>query len=99
MKQREAKTFNINELVHKKAPDFRFVYSNNSGLGANFYDVNLVFGEIQSSFSADAPYIEDKVAITLTWEHLKALSIALQQAIADFEKTAIIRARPDEREV
>lgn len=96
MKPLDSKTYNIMDLEHTKTPDFRYVYSNNSGLGANFYDVNLVFGEIHNSYSNDAPTIEDKVAITMTWEHLRALGTAIQKAVAEYEKTAgPIRSKPE----
>jgi hypothetical protein len=86
MENQLAKQYNILELVHKRSPDFRFAYTNSSALAANFYDANLLFGEIQRTLTDEAPYIEDRVAVTMTWEHLKALDRAIQKAIAEYEK-------------
>jgi hypothetical protein len=97
MANQVGKQYNIADLSHRKASDFRSVYANASMLGANFYDVNLLVGEIQGGMAEELPYVEDRVAITMSWEHLKALGGAIQKAVTDYEKHGFgaIRDKPE----
>lgn len=84
----QPRTFQISQLPHKKSERYAAVYTNNVGLGNSFYDVQLVFGQvIPGQYGSNPePYVEDSVAVTMAWEHAKALAIALQQAVESYEK-------------
>ncbi len=80
------KTFNVAELEHYRVPDFVSVYANSAGFGINFFDLSIVFGQIVSP-SNEAMLIEDRIAVTMSIEHARALMVALQDTLAAYEKT------------
>lgn len=80
------KTFNVAELEHYRVPDFTQVYANSAGFGINFFDLSIVFGQIVSP-SNDSMLIEDKIVVTMSIEHARALMLALQDTLATYEKT------------
>lgn len=77
--------YNVSDLEHERASDFRRVYSNSAGLATTFYDVTVIFGEITGTAPGIVPKIEDRVGVAMSWEHLKALYVALGRAIATYE--------------
>jgi hypothetical protein len=80
------KTFNVAELEHYRVPDFISFYANNAGFGINFFDLSIVFGQIVSPTN-ESMLIEDRLAVTMSIEHAKALMMALQDMLATYEKT------------
>src|SRR5947209_3922670 len=80
------KTFNVAELEHQRAPNFVSAYSNSATFGLNFFDMTMVFGQIVSPTPLTM-LIEDRVAVTMSLEHAKALLRGLQDTIAAYEKT------------
>jgi hypothetical protein len=80
------KIFNVAELEHYRIPEFVSVYSNSAGFGINFFDLSIVFGQIVSP-NIESMLIEDRVAVTMSIEHARALMIALQDTLAAYEKT------------
>lgn len=76
------------DLPHRKSEGFAAVYTNTAGLGANFYDVQLIFGRVLQAYKTDepGPYIEDVVSVSMSWEHAKALAASLVKALEDYEK-------------
>jgi hypothetical protein len=81
--------FSIGDLPHRKAEDFRTVYTNTAGVGAGFYDIQIIFGHVVPEHSKDEsfhPHIDDTVAVIMSWEHAKALVAGLTKAIDNYEK-------------
>ena len=77
----------VAQLPHKKSTEFRTIYSNNVGLGATFYDVMVVFGSVVPGYAgATDPFVEDTLAVHMSWEHAKAMVLAMSGAIEAYEK-------------
>jgi hypothetical protein len=91
------KTFAIADLKHKTAENFRRVYSNNSNIAANFFDMTVLFGEVIIDPEGTDPFLNDEVAVTMSWEHAKALLDGLARALTDYEQSnkQPIRRKPD----
>lgn len=89
------KTYLVADLKHRRAEDLKSVHANSANFAANFYDVALIFGQIVPQYE-DEPIIEDKVSITMSWEHLKALGDGIQQIIANYERDhhTTVRSKP-----
>jgi len=90
------KLFNVKDLEHKSSPDFMRVYANSANFGLNFYDLTIVFGEMVSDADANGMHIENRVAVTMSLEHARALSDALQKTLEIYESShhAKIRKAP-----
>jgi len=89
----------VADLPHRKAEHYAAVYANTAGIGATFFDMQLLFGRIAQAHKDEvAPIglcIEDSVSVSMCWEHAKALTTSLTKAIEDYEKTSgPIRAVP-----
>jgi hypothetical protein len=81
--------FSVAELQHQKATDFVFIYANIANLAATFYDLQIVFGQVtppDNFQSSGPPHVKDMVAVTMAWEHAKALAKSLTQAVQNYEK-------------
>lgn len=86
-------TMKISDLEHKPSPTFVEVYSSNVNAGASFQDLRLIFGQIL--IGTDEPHIEDRAAVTMSWEHTKALRDLLNRLLEEYEvETGPIRAQP-----
>ena len=93
----KGKTFTIADLGHRTAENFRRVYSNNSNIAVNFFDVTVLFGQVIIDPDGTDPFLNDEVAVTMSWEHAKALLDGLTRALTDYEQSnkQPIRRKPD----
>jgi hypothetical protein len=85
--------FPLEKVEHEHSEGFKVVYSNAVFMGASFYDISVTFGEIMSGAPGIAPKIRDHIAITMSWEHLKALHDAIGRIIENFETTNQVKIR------
>jgi hypothetical protein len=82
----ETSRVQLKDLPHTRASDFRLVYTNNTGLALNFYDITLIFGYVvPDAFKPGETQIEDRVAVTMSWEHAKALVNGLRSVVEQYE--------------
>ncbi len=77
-------TVKISDLKRVRSPSFVDTYSNNVNGGAGFHDLRLIFGQIVTGM--DDPYIEDRAAVTMNWEHTKALRDLLDRLLRQYEE-------------
>lgn len=75
----------IKDLPQVRTPNFVDVYTNNTSLAANFYDVTTIFGKVVVNADGKA-VVENSVAVTMSWEHARALAAGLNAAIETYEK-------------
>ena len=88
------KAFNVGELEHRPAPNFLQVYANSASFGVNFFELSILFGQITTA-SPSKMNVEERVTVTMSLEHAKALANALQEALTNYEKShASIRKAP-----
>jgi hypothetical protein len=89
-----AKQFNVAEMAHRHAPSFSYIYANSASFSLNFFDIQIIFGQILSP-DPTSMYVEDRVSITMTMEHARALEKALHDALEQYEKrSGPVRAAP-----
>jgi hypothetical protein len=82
---RPAQQFNVAEMEHRHAPNFSFVYTNIVSLSLNFFDCQVIFGQILST-DPKSMHIEDRVSVTMSIEHAKALAKGLNDTVEQYEK-------------
>jgi hypothetical protein len=87
------KVYNVAELEHEKGPDFRQIYSNNTTMGMSFFDASITFGELMPDVPTIAPKVADRVTVTMSWEHLKALYESVGKVIAAYEESQNTKIR------
>ena len=75
----------IDDLPRRHPSTYIETYANNVGASSNFYDVRLIFGQLIADPKADV-YIEDRVTVTMAWEHAKQFRDLLTQLIDAYEK-------------
>ena len=75
------------EFRRVEASDFVSIYANNANGGGGFYDMLLVFGQLLSKPGTKDPYIEDRVAITMAWEHVGPLRDLLDRLLKKYVGT------------
>ncbi|MDA1316188.1 MAG: DUF3467 domain-containing protein [Acidobacteria bacterium] len=86
----------ISELTQVRAPGFIEIYVNNANAGFSFQDLRLIFSQVV--IDRDNPYVEDRAAITMNWEHAKALRDLLDRLVSQYETdVGEIRAQPPDR--
>jgi hypothetical protein len=89
------KEVRIVDLPHEDAPGFVSVFTDTCGFATNFYSVTLVFGGVVSR-QAKGPYVEDRAAVAMSWEHAKALADILTSNIEAYEKqNGLVRSSPN----
>ena len=74
----------IGDVTRIRADDFKTFYVNNASLGAAYYDVSIVFSEIQAG-PDDQPLIAEKCRVVMNPAHAKALVIALGTSVKRWE--------------
>jgi hypothetical protein len=74
----------VADLPKQKSKDFLTTYANNVGSASSRYDVRLVFGQVTFG-PGEEPYIEDRAAVTMCWEHVVALRDLLTRLISQYE--------------
>ena len=85
--EKEKKTgYKLEELERIQVPGFVSVYANNTNASAGFYDLRLIFGEISGKPGQEKPIIEDRVSVTLAWEHVGPLRDLLDRLLAEYER-------------
>jgi hypothetical protein len=82
----------IKDLPHIRLDKFLSTYINSTGLATNFYDLTVIFGKVTVS-DAGEPVVEDHAAITMSWEHAKALATGLKQAVDNYEQNLQVKVR------
>jgi hypothetical protein len=87
---KEPQAISVAKLSHRRSDQFATIYTNTAGLGANFYDLQLIFGRIvhmhKDEVEGPGPYIEDLASVSMSWEHAKALTVSLNKTIGEYEK-------------
>jgi hypothetical protein len=79
------KTFSVLEMEHHRPTSFSHVYSNNASFGITFFDLSITFGEVLVD-GPNAMHVEDRVTVTMSVEHAKALANALEDVLTNYEK-------------
>lgn len=74
----------IADVSRVRTDDFKTFYVNNASLGAAYYDVSIVFSEIQAGPN-DQPLIAEKCRVVMNPAHAKALVIALGSSVRRWE--------------
>lgn len=69
--------------VHR-SDNFVRVYSNNAGIVATPFDFVLTFGEVHRT--AEKTYVEQTVSVTMSPQHVKALTVILFNNLKEYEK-------------
>jgi hypothetical protein len=76
----------IQNLPHRAAPGYKRDYANNATMAMTFWDFTMTFGETVFDTFGDKPYIEDRVSVSMSWEHTKALYKSLEQIVSSYER-------------
>ena len=80
------RSYTADELETIRSEDFRFVHASRARISENFFDVTLVFGAIRPPAAlTGAPYVEESVGVTMSWEHLKELRDVLNVRLENYE--------------
>ncbi|HYI93530.1 MAG TPA: DUF3467 domain-containing protein [Bryobacteraceae bacterium] len=74
-----------NTVSRTKSADFHSVYVNNANFAVSFFDIRFMFGHLVMD-PGEPPRIEDKVAISMSLEHAKALHMALDRVLSNYER-------------
>jgi hypothetical protein len=78
------KTVKVSDLDRVRSPAFVEAYSNNVNGAAGFHELRLIFGQIVTDL--DKPRIEDRAAVTMTWEHARDLRDLLDRLVKRYEE-------------
>jgi len=96
-KSKKGKTpiYKLDQIERVRVPNFCSVYANNTNGSATFYDLSLLFGQAVGAPSKDKPYIEDRVSVTLAWEHVGPLRDLIDRLLKGHEEAyGPIRKQP-----
>lgn len=74
----------LGTLQSRHAQDFVRVYGSLVTISANVFDLSLIFGQPITDESDNA-YVEQKVAVTMSWQAAKALAGLLGSTIRSYE--------------
>ena len=77
----------MNELPTKHSQDFMRVYGSLVSTSATIFDVSFIFGQAITEDHQN-PYIERKVAVTMSWQAAKAFAQLLNSTITSYERQA-----------
>lgn len=75
----------VKDLERVQSADFMFVHSNSARLAENFYDIQIIFGAVIPRPKEELPAIEERVAVSMSWEHAKALYLAVKRSVDAYE--------------
>jgi hypothetical protein len=92
----------VNQVRRNRGPGFLSIHANNTNATRGFFDISLVFGELILIPGPDPQsYIDDKVQVSMSWEHAKAINKLLERSINEYEEknNAKIRDQPETPEV
>ena len=87
MPKTKKRSYSPDELETIRPEDFRFVHTNRARVSENLFDVTLLFGAIlpPAALTGEPPYIEERVGVTMSWEHLKALRDIITERVEHYE--------------
>lgn len=74
----------LGNLKYTKAIDFRSIYSNNAVMLTGFFDVNMIFGEVQG-VENEALLVEQKVKLVMSPAQAKIFCLLVWQQINAYE--------------
>ena len=77
----------MSELPARHAQDFMRVYGSLVSTSATIFDVSFIFGQSITEDVQNA-YIEQKVAVTMSWQAAKAFAQLLNSTITSYERQA-----------
>lgn len=83
----------VTELVNLKSPNFVSVYSNNVAYALNFFDLSMIFGEMQSVDNGKG-IVEQTVRIVMSLPHAKIFGTLLLSQIQQYEEKFGVIALP-----
>lgn len=81
----ESTTPPLSALPSRYAQDFRRVYGSLVTTSANLFDLSLIFGQPITD-DTNNPYVEQKVAVTMSWHAAKAFAGLLTRTIQNYER-------------
>lgn len=81
----ETTTPSLGALPEKRAQDFIRVYGSLVTTSANIFDVSFIFGQPITEDAQNA-YVEQKVAVTMSWQAAKAFAQLLISTIRNYER-------------
>jgi|ERR1017187_777109 hypothetical protein len=88
------RAFNVADIPVTRAENFTRVYANNSAFAMTFFDFCITFGEVSIEANSSAA-VEQRVAVTMSIEHAKAMAIGILEHLANYEKgNGAIRTAP-----
>lgn len=76
-------TLQVSDLERRRSDGFSAFYVNNANVSSAFYDLSIIFSEIQAG--PNEAIILDKCRVTMSPAHAKALAIALAENIRRWE--------------
>lgn len=74
----------VSSISRQRTEDFKAYYVNNASLATAYYDVSIVFSEIQTGVN-DMPLIAEKCRVVMNPAHAKALVIVLDASMKQWE--------------
>jgi len=80
----------VSDLKHIASADYKVIYADSAWLTINFYGLSIVFGQIVPAIhrTPGEPtelVVEDRVTVTMSIEHARALADVLQEHIQKYE--------------
>lgn len=76
----------VSSVPRRRVEGFADVYANNASAVAGYYDLAIVFSEIQGG-SDDKPIVLEKCRVSMNPAHGKALALVLAQTVKRWENT------------
>jgi hypothetical protein len=76
----------IQQLKYERSESFKKVYANSALLDITPWDLTFTFGEMQRADGEPPSHIENKIAITMSLQHGKALLGILKNKLEEYEK-------------
>lgn len=86
-KTQQRQIYRVDELEVIRPEEFRFIHANRARVSENFFDASLIFSAILPSVevAGTPPYLEERVGVSMSWEHLRALRDILTERIENYE--------------
>jgi hypothetical protein len=72
------------DMTVRRSPDFRTIYSNNSGFGINPFDFSFTLNEVTQDEKGE-PFIEQKIRVIMPPLHAKLFALLLRQNLKNYE--------------
>ena len=81
----ETVTKSLGSLPSRQAQDFMRIYGSLVTVTSNVFDMSIIFGQPITD-NPDAPYVEQKASVTMSWQAAKALAHLLISTIRNYER-------------